>query len=47
MDPLEFETDCNPELKELLQRLMEKDPKKRITMEEIRVSWSFGLIAQV
>ncbi|CAN9433420.1 unnamed protein product [Alternaria alternata] len=36
MDPLEFETDCNPELKELLQRLMEKDPKKRITMEEIR-----------
>ncbi|KAF1946967.1 Pkinase-domain-containing protein [Clathrospora elynae] len=35
-DPLEFESECSAELKELLQRLMEKDPKKRITMEEIR-----------
>jgi serine/threonine protein kinase len=38
IDPLEFDSECNPELKELLQRLMEKDPQKRITMEEIRVS---------
>jgi [calcium/calmodulin-dependent protein kinase] kinase len=36
-DPLGFDSECNPELKELLQRLMEKDPQKRITMEEIRV----------
>ncbi|KAH9860172.1 hypothetical protein IAQ61_011956 [Plenodomus lingam] len=35
-DPLEFDSDCNEELKDLLQKLMEKDPKKRITMEEIR-----------
>jgi [calcium/calmodulin-dependent protein kinase] kinase len=45
-DPLEFEGECNPELKDLLQRLMEKDPKKRITMEEIRVSWPLASIAQ-
>ncbi|KAF1837882.1 Pkinase-domain-containing protein [Decorospora gaudefroyi] len=36
MDPVEFDRECNPELKELLQRLMEKDPKRRITMDEIR-----------
>ncbi|KAF1850881.1 Pkinase-domain-containing protein [Cucurbitaria berberidis CBS 394.84] len=35
-DPIEFESECNPELKELLCRLLEKDPMKRITMEEIR-----------
>ncbi|KAH9872711.1 hypothetical protein J1614_005105 [Plenodomus biglobosus] len=35
-DPLEFDTDCNDELKHLLQKLMEKDPQKRITIEEIR-----------
>jgi [calcium/calmodulin-dependent protein kinase] kinase len=46
MDPLEFESECNPELKDLLQRLMDKDPKKRITMEEIRVSQSLDIIAQ-
>jgi len=38
MDPLEFETECSDDIKDLLTRLMEKDPKKRITMEEIRVS---------
>jgi [calcium/calmodulin-dependent protein kinase] kinase len=37
-DPLEFDSACNAELKELLQRLMDKDPQSRITMEEIRVS---------
>ncbi|EMD67790.1 hypothetical protein COCSADRAFT_34577 [Bipolaris sorokiniana ND90Pr] len=36
MDPLEFETECGDDIKDLLTRLMEKDPKKRITMEEIR-----------
>lgn len=37
-DPLEFEGECSDDLKDLLQRLMEKDPEKRITMDEIRVS---------
>ena len=36
-DELHFDGDCNPELQELLRSLMEKDPQKRITMEEIRV----------
>jgi serine/threonine protein kinase len=36
-DPLEFDKDCDPELKDLLQRILEKDPHKRITMEEMRV----------
>ncbi|CAO2649599.1 Nn.00g069840.m01.CDS01 [Neocucurbitaria sp. VM-36] len=35
-DPLEFDRECDPELKALLQRLLEKDPEKRITMDEIR-----------
>ncbi|KAF2847261.1 Pkinase-domain-containing protein [Plenodomus tracheiphilus IPT5] len=35
-DPIELDSDCNDELKDLLQKLMEKDPQKRITMEEIR-----------
>jgi [calcium/calmodulin-dependent protein kinase] kinase len=39
-DPLEFDADCNDELKDLLLRLLEKDPQKRITMEEIRVTVS-------
>lgn len=38
MDPLEFETECGDDIKDLLMRLLEKDPKKRITMEAIRVS---------
>lgn len=37
-DPLQIDTDCNPELKDLLQKILEKDPHKRITMEEMRVS---------
>lgn len=37
-DPLEFDMDCNDDLKDLLNRLLEKDPSKRITMEQIRVS---------
>lgn len=36
-DPLPFDSEINGELKELLCRLLEKDPEKRITMEEIRV----------
>jgi [calcium/calmodulin-dependent protein kinase] kinase len=37
MDEIEVDTECSDELKGLLQRLLEKDPKKRITMDEIRV----------
>jgi [calcium/calmodulin-dependent protein kinase] kinase len=36
-DPV-YDDSCQGELKDLLQRLLEKDPEKRITMEEIRVS---------
>lgn len=37
-DPLQVDEDCNEQLKDLLRRLLEKDPDKRITMDEIRVS---------
>lgn len=37
LDEPEFDDSCNPELKELLQRLLEKDPQKRIKLEEVRV----------
>lgn len=38
VDSLVLDTECNPELTDLLHKLMEKDPQKRITMDEIRVS---------
>jgi [calcium/calmodulin-dependent protein kinase] kinase len=37
-DEPEYEEGCNPEVKELLQKLLEKDPEKRITLEQLRVS---------
>jgi [calcium/calmodulin-dependent protein kinase] kinase len=36
-DEPEYEEGCNPEVKELLQKLLEKDPEKRITLEQLRV----------
>jgi [calcium/calmodulin-dependent protein kinase] kinase len=39
-DEVEFEDPCSADLKELLQRLLEKDPQKRITIDELRVSIS-------
>jgi serine/threonine protein kinase len=33
-----FDDGCNPELVDLLKRLLEKNPEKRITTDEIRVS---------
>ena len=36
-DEVEFEEECNSELKDLILRLLEKDPEKRITMDQIRV----------
>jgi [calcium/calmodulin-dependent protein kinase] kinase len=38
LDEIEIDESCNDELRELLLRLLEKDPKKRITLDEIRVS---------
>ncbi|KAH3984546.1 hypothetical protein HBI46_127380 [Parastagonospora nodorum] len=35
-DEPQYDDSCNPELLELLKRLLEKDPKKRITLEQIR-----------
>jgi len=38
LDSLVLDTECNQELTDLLHKLLEKDPQKRITMDEIRVS---------
>lgn len=37
MDKVDFDSDCNEDLQNLLRRLLEKDPKKRINIEELRV----------
>ena len=37
MDKVEFDSEVNDELKDLLLRLLEKDPKKRINIEQLRV----------
>lgn len=37
MDQPEFDQ-CDPDLKDLLSRLLAKDPRKRINMDQIRVS---------
>lgn len=34
---VEFDSDCEPELVDLLKRLLDKNPKTRITMTELRV----------
>ncbi|KAH8725972.1 calmodulin dependent protein kinase [Phaeosphaeriaceae sp. PMI808] len=36
LDEPEFDDTCGDEIRDLLKRLLEKDPSKRITMEEIR-----------
>lgn len=36
--------DCTPELADLLRRLLEKDPDKRITMEDIRVGPGYYIV---
>jgi calcium/calmodulin-dependent protein kinase kinase 2 len=35
-DEVQFPEDCNPELKDLLVRLLDKDPTKRIELDEVR-----------
>jgi [calcium/calmodulin-dependent protein kinase] kinase len=42
-----FEEWCDGDLKDLLQRLLEKDPLKRITLEEIRVSRQLAYMVRV
>lgn len=37
-DPVDIPSDANPDFADLMRRLLEKDPEKRITMEGIRVS---------
>ena len=36
-DEVEFDSDCEPELVDLLKRVLDKNPKTRITMAEMRV----------
>jgi [calcium/calmodulin-dependent protein kinase] kinase len=36
-DPVEIEHDCEPEFVDLINKLLEKDPKKRIAIPELRV----------
>jgi [calcium/calmodulin-dependent protein kinase] kinase len=43
-DEIEVDDSINDELRGLLLRLLEKDPKKRITLEEIRVSHSIVVV---
>ncbi len=37
-DDIPFDLDINPDLRDLLLRILEKDPSKRIKMRELRVS---------
>lgn len=46
MDGLEIPTDCNDELKDLLNRLLEKDPEKRIKMDDLRVWTAISIRGQ-
>ena len=39
-DQVDFEPDDEPEFIDLMRRLLEKDPNKRITMPQLRV-WNF------
>jgi len=45
-DGLVIPDSCEPDLKDLLQKLLEKDPQKRIQMDDIRVSFviSYSII---
>lgn len=36
-DKVNFKHDNEPEFEDLMQRILEKDPKRRITMDELRV----------
>jgi [calcium/calmodulin-dependent protein kinase] kinase len=45
LDEIEVDDSINDELKELLLRLLEKDPKKRITLDEIRVGHSIVVVS--
>jgi len=36
-DPLDLGSDCNEDFKDLMYKILEKDPNKRITMQGLRV----------
>ena len=42
-DKIEIDAECGDDVRDLLSKLLEKDPDKRITMDEIRVSALFQL----
>ncbi len=44
-NPLQMGGECSEDLRDLLQRILEKDPAKRITMEQIRVGEKIPRIA--
>lgn len=41
-DDVDFEAENDPEFIDLMRKLLEKDPKKRITMDEIRVCFPYN-----
>jgi len=41
-DEPEFPPDEDPDFLDLMHRLLEKDPEKRIQIPELRVSWKLG-----
>ena len=43
-DEVELPADCDEDFKDLISRLLEKDPSKRIKMPELRVSYSAPII---
>lgn len=40
-DELDYEPSIDPQFVDLMKRILEKDPKKRITMDEIRVCFPY------
>jgi len=44
-DPLDLGPGCNEDFEDLMHRILEKDPSKRITMQELRVSVDGTLVS--
>jgi [calcium/calmodulin-dependent protein kinase] kinase len=45
-DEVRYDIDCEPDLKDLLERLLDKNPKTRITMAQMRVRTNHPLSIQ-
>jgi [calcium/calmodulin-dependent protein kinase] kinase len=41
-EQIDIQSECEPEFCDVMHKLLEKDPKKRITMPELRVSLLIG-----